>query len=121
MHFGGQPGVTYYLKSTLGTDHYFPQGGYRDWEKRIVCMRKNAEINCLPQRCIWEKIVCRGQLCYARFGEFKQIVCTARVEEKTCKHSIDGGKNFLPPRNHDTPPPGENNGPSLSYKTLENN
>ena len=27
------------------------------------------------------------------------------VEEKNCKFSIDDGKNFLPPRNHDTPPP----------------
>ena len=24
--------------------------------KKIVCMRKNAEINCLPQRCIWKKL-----------------------------------------------------------------
>ena len=29
------------------------------------------------------------------------------VEEKNCRCSIDGGKNFLPPRNHDTPLPGE--------------
>ena len=87
-------------------------GGYRDWEKNCLHEKKNAEINCLPQRYIWKKIVCRDHLCYARFGEFKKIVCTAGVEEKTCKRSIDGGKNFLPPRNHDTPR-GENNGPSL--------
>ena len=45
---------TYVDIPPLGTDHYFfPEGeGYRDWEKN-VCMRKNAEINCLPQRCIW--------------------------------------------------------------------
>ena len=37
----------------LGANHYFSLGGggYGDWEK-IVCMRKIAEINCLPQRCI---------------------------------------------------------------------
>ena len=34
----------------LRTDHCFPRG-YPDWEK-IVCVRKIAEINCLPQRCI---------------------------------------------------------------------
>ena len=73
--------------------------------KKIVCMRKNGEINCLPQRCSWKKIVCRDHLCYARFGKFKKkIVCTARVEEKklaSAQSMVE--KNFLPPRNHDTP------------------
>ena len=64
----------------LHTRIYFRDGpllfprGYRDWEK-IVCMRKNAEINCLPQKCIWTKIVCRDYLCHARFGEFKKENC----------------------------------------------
>ena len=104
----------------LGTDHYFPWergGGGRGIVigKKIVCMRKHAEINCLPQRCVWEKNVCRDHLCYARFGEFIKNICKAGVEEKACKRSIDGGKKFLPPRNHDTPLPGENNGPSLRF------
>ena len=75
---------------------------------------KNAEINCLSQRCIWKKLVCRNHLCYAIFGAFK----------KNCLHSRSGGKklasaqsmvekNFLLPRNHDTPL-GKNNGPSLT-------
>ena len=83
--------------------------------KKIVCMRKNAEINCLLQGCIWQKIVCRDHLFYARFGEF----------EKNCLHSRSGGKklasaqsmvekNFLPLRNHDTPW-GKNNGPPLRF------
>ena len=53
-----------------------------------------------------EKIVCIDHLCYARFGELK----------KNCLHSRSGGKklasaqsmvekNFLPPRNHNTPSP----------------
>ena len=35
----------------LGANHYFSPGGIAIGEK-IVCMRKIAEINCLPQRCI---------------------------------------------------------------------
>ena len=81
--------------------------------KKIVCMRKNAEINCLPRGASGKTCLHRPP-CYARFGEFKKNVCTARVEEKNCKRSIDGGKNFLPSRNHDTPG-GGNNGPSLTY------
>ena len=54
-------------------------------------------------------------------GNLKKIVCTAEVEEKTCKCSIDGGKNLVPPRNHDTPlPPGGNNGPSLMDYRMQN-
>ena len=41
----------------LGTDHYFfPGGGSIVIGKKIVCMRKNGEINCLPQRCSWKKL-----------------------------------------------------------------
>ena len=73
----------------------FPRGrGYRDWQK-IVCMRKNAEINCLSQSCVWKKIICRDFARYARFGEFKKKLSAQSVEEKLCKWSIDGGKNFL--------------------------
>ena len=32
----------------LGTDHYFPRGGILIG-KKVVCMRKIAQINCLPQ------------------------------------------------------------------------
>ena len=78
-------------------------------------MRKNAEINCLPKRCILRKIVCRDHLCYTRFGEFlKKLSAQPEWRKKTCKRSIDGGKNFRPPRNHEFPlPPAKNNGPSL--------
>ena len=37
------------------------------------------------------------------WGILKNIVCTAGVEKKACKSSVDGGKNFLTSRNHDTP------------------
>ena len=66
---------------------FFPWGGGGGGiviGKKIVCMRKNAEINCLPHRCIWKKIVCRDHLRYARFEEFK----------KNCLHSRSGGKNL---------------------------
>ena len=96
-------------------DHYFFPGGIVN-EKKIVCMRKNAEINCLLQRSIWKKLSAEITYVMQDLGNLKKIVCTARVEEKTCKHSVDDGKNFLPPRNHD--PPGQNNGPSL--KILSN-
>ena len=42
--------------------------GYPDWEK-IVRMRKIAEMNYLPQRCIWRKLSV-DYPCYARFGDF---------------------------------------------------
>ena len=83
---------------------FFPWGGGIVIRKKKCLHEKNAEINCLPQRYIWKKIVSRDHLCYARFGESEKLFCTAGVEEKTCKRSIDGGKNFMPPRNHDTSP-----------------
>ena len=67
-------------------------------------MRKNAEINCLPQRCIWKKLSAETTYVMQDLGNLKKL-SAAGVEEKTCKRSIDGGKNFLPPRNPDTPPP----------------
>ena len=91
-----------------------PGGGvYRDWEKNCL-LRKNAEINCLPKRYIWKKIVCRNHLCYARFGEFK----------KNCLHSQSGGKKLASAQSmvekisclpEITIPPsrGKNNGQSL--------
>ena len=80
--------------------------------EKIVRMRKIAEMNCLPQRYIWKKIVCRDHLCYARFGELK----------KNCLHSPSGGKNLqalnrwwkkFPASQKSRYPPGKNNGPSL--------
>ena len=50
--------------------------------KKIVCMRKNAEINCLPQRCIWKKLSAETTYVMQDLGNLKKIVCTARVEEK---------------------------------------
>ena len=80
-------------------------------------MRKNAEINCLPQRCIWKKFVCRDHLCNARFGEFKKNCLYSRSEGKPLA-SIQSmvKKNFLPSRNHDTPGGRANTRPSLKIK-----
>ena len=69
--------------------------------KKIVCMRKNAEINCLPQRCIWKKYLHCGM---QDLVNIKKLSAQPEWRKKTCKRSIDGGKNFLSPRNHDYPP-----------------
>ena len=48
-------------------------------------------------------------------GNLKKIVCTAGVEEKKLASTqLRVEKYFLPPRNHDTPRPRGNNGPSLT-------
>ena len=108
----------------LGTDHYFPPGGNPDWKKNCL-HEKNAEINCLPQRCIWKKVVCRDHLCYARFGEFKikkklsaqpkwrKKLASAQsmVEKISCLLEIT-----IPP-----PPPGGNNGTSLKRSYYQRN
>ena len=72
-------------------------------EKNCLHDKKNAKINCLPQRCIWKKLSAETTYVMQDLGNFKKIVCTAGVEEKACKRSVDGGKKFLPPRNHSTP------------------
>ena len=36
-------------------------------------------------------------------GNLKKLSAQPEWRKKTCKHLIDGGKNFLPPRNHNTP------------------
>ena len=67
-------------------------------------MRKIAEINCLPQRCIRKKISAEAIPVMGNLGNFN----------KNCLHSESGGKKFvsaqsmvekniLPPGNHDTP------------------
>ena len=94
----------------------FPRGGIAIG-KKIVCMRKFAEINCLHQRCIRKKCVCRSHSCYAKFGELKKIVCTvSRGKDFESAQSL-AENNFLPPGNHDTSQ-GKNNGPSLRYSYL---
>ena len=50
--------------------------------KKIVCMRKNAEINCQPQRCIWKKLSAETTYVMQDLENFLKIVCTAGVEEK---------------------------------------
>ena len=66
------------------------------------------KLNCLPQRCIWKKLSAETSYVMQDLGNLK----------KNCLHSRSGGKklaiaqsivekNFLPPRNHNTPPPGE--------------
>ena len=72
--------------------------------KKIVCIRKNAEINCLPQTCIWKKIVCRDHLRHAKFGEFeKRLSAQPEWKKKLASAQSMVEKNFLPPRNHDPP------------------
>ena len=51
--------------------HYFPRE-HRDWEK-IVCMRKTAEINCLPQRCIWKKLSAETTPVVRNVGNLKKL------------------------------------------------
>ena len=50
--------------------------------KKIVGMRKSAEINCLPQRCIWKKLSAETTYVMQDLGNIKKIACTAGVEEK---------------------------------------
>ena len=52
--------------------------------KKFVCMRKNAKINCLPQRCIWKKLPAETIYVMQDFGNLK----------KNCLHSRSGGKKF---------------------------
>ena len=52
--------------------------------KKIVCMRKNAEINCLLQRCIWKKLSAETTYAMQDLGNFK----------KNCLHSRSGGKKL---------------------------
>ena len=72
--------------------------------EKIVCMRKNAEINKISAPEVHlEKIVCRDQLCYAIFGEFKKNCLHSRSGEKSLQALNRWWKrNFLTPRNHDT-------------------
>ena len=79
-------------------------------KKKIVCIRKNAEINCLPQRCIWKKLVRRDHLRYAGFGGFlKKLSAQPEWRKKRASAQSMVEKNFLPPKNHDTPPRGGGN------------
>ena len=96
------PGHSFHTQALVAI--IFPQG-YRGWGK-IVCMRKIAEINCLPQRCI-----CRDYPCYARFREFEKVVCAVTRGKTFASAQLMIGKNFLPPRNQDTP--GKHDGPYL--------
>ena len=41
--------------------------------KKIVCMRKNAEINCLPQRSIWKKLSAETTYVMQDLGNLKKL------------------------------------------------
>ena len=77
--------------------------------KKIVCMRKNAEINCLPQRCIRKKLSAETTYVMQDLGNLRKIVCTAGVEEKLASAQSMAEKISclleitIPP----PPPPGE--------------
>ena len=64
-------------------------------KKKIFCPRGRSGINCLQRP--------PDMLCKI-WGILKQLSAQPEWKKKTCKCSIDGGKTFLPPRNHDTPP-----------------
>ena len=89
MHFfwgGGGTAGNVFSQKYLKDGPLFPRGGgggYHDWEK-IVCMRKNAEINCLPQRCIWKKSSAETTYVMQDLGNLK----------KNCLHSRSGGKKL---------------------------
>ena len=60
--------------------------------EKIVCMRKNAEINCLPQRYIWKKLSAETTYVMQDLGNLKKLSAQPEWRKKTCKCSIDGGK-----------------------------
>ena len=63
--------------------------------RKIVCMRKNAEINCLPQRCIRKKLSAETTYVMQDLGNLKKkLSAQPEWRKKTCKRSIVGGKNL---------------------------
>ena len=82
--------------------------------KKIVCMRKNAEINCLPQSCIWKKLSAEATFVMQDLGNFKKIVCTAGVKEKDLQALNRWWKKFSCLLEITIPPRGKSNGPFLS-------
>ena len=60
--------------------------------KKIVCMRKNAEIKCLPQG---KKLSAETTYVMNDLENFlKKLPAQPEWKEKTCKRSVDGGKKI---------------------------
>ena len=103
------------LKMALREGPLFPRGeGYRDWEK-IVCMRKIAKINCLHQRCIWEKLSAETTLVMQNLGILKN--CLNGRGKNFASTQLMVEKISCQPGCHDTPGGEGNNGrPLKCYK-----
>ena len=69
-------------------------------------MRKNAEINCLPQRCIKKKLSAETTYAMQDLGNLKKLSAQSEWRKKVASAQSMVKKNFLPPRNHDTSPRG---------------
>ena len=82
--------------------------------KKIVCMRKNAEINCLPKGASG-KIVCRDYLRYARFGEFLKKLSAQPEWRKKLAALNRWWRKISCLLEITIPPAGGNNGPSLKF------
>ena len=71
--------------------------------KKIVCMRKNAKINCLPQRCIWKKLFAETTYVMQDLGNLKKLFAHPGWRKKLAYAQSMVEKNFLleitiPPR-----------------------
>ena len=71
--------------------------------KKIVCMRKSAEINCLHQRCIRKKLSAEATPVMRNLGNLKKIVFTVSGGKDFESAQSMAEKNFLPPGNDDAP------------------
>ena len=83
-----------FKSSELGTDHYFPPGGSIVIEKKNVCRRKNAEINCLPRGASQKKLSAETIPIMRDLGNFKKNCLHSELRKKLCKHLNDGGIKF---------------------------
>ena len=88
---------------TKGRTIIFSPEGYRDWEK-IVCMRKIAEINYLPQRCIQKKLSAEATPVMGNLGNLKKNCLHSELRKKFASAQSMLEKNFLPPGNRDISP-----------------
>ena len=88
----------------LGTDHYFRPGGGAIVIAKNCLHEKIAEINCLPQRCIWKHCLQRLPLLCEIWG-IKKIVC-----------AVSGGKHFASAESMVETFPGEKIMVRLLYK-----
>ena len=75
--------------------------------KKYSLHEKNAEINCLPQRCIRKKLSAETTYFIQDLGNLKKIDYTAGVEEKTLQALSRWWKKLSCLLEITIPPPGE--------------